>query len=370
MRILHLLSSNAFHGAESMTLQLARAQRAAGHDAALALIDNGDVVNDELQQRFQAAGVEVHRLPCRGRFDAGLVRRLRRLRRSGAFDFFHSHKPKATFHAMLATHGRVPMVGTYHNWVSTDRALQFYAWLDKRLARGNAACVGVSALVCEELRRFVPASRVHHIANGIDIDHWSPETATPVAGFGVPDDAPVIGFVGRLSPEKGVALLIDAFARLEPLGGREVHLLLAGDGPDRAALEAQAARLGVGSRVHFAGTVADARAVYRAVRLVALPSLTEGLPMTVLEAMACGRPAVATAVGELPALITPGETGWLLPNRDAAEFAGLLAGALRDEERLRRVGANARHLVAASYSAATMSAAYARLYTGIMGRRP
>ncbi len=370
MRILHILSSNAFHGAESMTLQLVRAQGAAGHHPSLALIDNGDAANDELQQRFQDAGVEVHRLPCRGRMDFELVNRLRALRKSGRFDFFHSHKYKATFHGLLATHGEVPMVGTYHNWVLTDRALRFYAWLDKRLARANAACVGVSALVCEELRRFVPAPRVHHIANGIDIDHWAPQSAPAAARFGLPEDAPAIGFVGRLSPEKGVQLLIDALARLEPVGGREVHLLIAGDGPDRAALEAQAARLGVGSRVHFAGTVADARAVYRAVRLMALPSLTEGLPMTVLEAMACERPVVATAVGELPALITPGETGWLLANRDAGEFAGLLTGALADDERLRRVGANARHLVAASYSAATMSAAYVRLYTGIIGRRP
>jgi glycosyltransferase involved in cell wall biosynthesis len=370
VRILHLLSSNAFHGAESMTLQLARAQRAGGHDPALALIDNGDPVNDELQQRFQDAGVEVHRLSCRARIDVGLVRQLRTLRKKGGFDFFHSHKPKATFHALAATHGQVPMVGTYHNWVATDRALRLYAWLDKRLARANAACVGVSALVCEELRRFVPAPRVHHIANGIDIDHWAPQSAPAETRFGLPEDAPAIGFVGRLSAEKGVPLLIEALARLAPVAGRDVHLLLAGDGPDRAALEAQAAQLGLGSRVHFAGTVTDARAVYRAVRLVALPSLTEGLPMTVLEAMACERPVVATAVGELPALIVPGETGWLMAGRDAGEFAGLLGGALADEERLRRVGANARHLVAASYSAATMSAAYARLYTGIIGRRP
>jgi glycosyltransferase involved in cell wall biosynthesis len=365
-----MLSSSAFHGAESMTLQLVSAQRASGLEPSLALIDNGDAVNDELQQRFQAAGIEVHRLRCRGRFDGELVNRLRALRKGGRFDFFHSHKYKATFHGLLATHGEVPMVGTYHNWVLTDRALRFYAWVDKRLARAAAACVGVSALVCDELRRFVPAVRVHHIANGIDLDHWVAPRENHAARFGLPPGAPTIGFVGRLSPEKGVSLLIDAVARLEPVRGNEVHLLLAGDGPDRAALEARAAALGVGARVHFAGSVADAREVYGAVQVMALPSLTEGLPMTVLEAMACERPVVATPVGELPALITPGESGWLLGERDAGALAQLLMNALGDFENLRRVGARARQVIAASYSAATMSAAYARLYTGIIGRRP
>ena len=369
MRILHLLSSNAFHGAESMTLQLMRAQLAGGHVPVLALLDNGDVANDELQQRFQQAGIEVHRLACRGRFDFGLVRRLRAVLRGGKFDFFHSHKYKATFHGLLATRGTVPMVGTYHNWVLTDRALRFYAWLDKRLARACAACVGVSSEVCVELRRFVPARRVHHIANGIDVEHWQ-APAPDAARFGLPADAPVIGFVGRLSPEKGVPLLLEALAQLAPVNGREVHLLLAGDGPDRSLLESQAEVLGIRARVHFAGTVADTRTVYGAVQLVVLPSLTEGLPMTVLEAMSCERPVLATAVGELPALVMPGETGWLLANRDAKELAGMLDAALGDPENLRRMGARARHLVTASYSAVAMSAAYARLYTGIIGRRP
>jgi glycosyltransferase involved in cell wall biosynthesis len=363
VRILHLLSSAAFHGAESMTLQLASAQRAAGDRPIVGLVDAGS--NDgAIAQRFSAAGIEIRRLACRGRLDFKLVRALRALVAEEAVDVVHSHKYKTTFHALLALRGVLPVVATYHNWVLTDRALRVYAGIDKRLARWCSACVGVSADVCDELRRFVPSGRVHQVPNGIDLDHWSTAAHIAPTDFGLPQGAAAIGFVGRLSVEKGVDLLVEALARVAPQSGQAVHLLLAGEGPERAALEAQVQALGLAGRVHFAGNVADTRRVYSAVQLIVLPSLTEGLPMTALEAMACERPLVATAVGEMPTLIEAAKTGWLIERRDASELAKLLDSAMSDGARLRAMGVEARRRVAADFSAASMSAAYAGIYAG------
>ena len=367
---MHLLSSTAFHGAESMTLQLAVAQRNAGHEVCVGLLDAGDVARQDIESRFSAAGIRTRRLECRGKLDLGLIRELGNLIGSRVVDILHSHKYKATFHALPAARGRVPVVTTYHNWILTDRNLRMYARIDKRLARWCAACVAVSAEVRAELERYVPAGRVHQVANGIDLDRWvAPVDASAREAQGL-GDVPAIGFVGRLSQEKGLGLLVDALALMPPVNGRPVHALLAGDGPDRNQLESQVRARGLAGRVHFAGNVSDTRAIYGAVDLVVLPSLTEGLPMTVLEAMACERPVIATAVGELPSVIEEGRSGWLLPARDARVFAQMLTNALSDKARLREMGAAARRRIRETHSAAAMAAAYAQIYRGALDASP
>jgi glycosyltransferase involved in cell wall biosynthesis len=360
MRVLHLLSSTGMHGAETMVLQLTIALRRLGVDAVVGLFDRGDTSCDSVAGCFEEAAITVERFRDSARVDFQLARAIRAFSRRAGIGILHSHKTKCTLHALL---GRaVPLVVTYHNWIVTTRALRGYAFLDRVMSRYVDARVAVSGEVAATLRS---ASRgaVYRIDNGVDLVRWRPVPAASAArhqlGLG---NALVIGFVGRLGPEKGLDLLLDAVARVPQVAGREVRLLIAGDGEARAGLEAQARVLGLSRRVSFLGECADPLPIYTASDVIALTSHTEGFPMVVVEAMASGRPVIAAAVGELPSMIEHGLTGWLLTGRDPGALANLLQTECGDIEHLRTMGMAARIVAERRFSSATMAARYLEVY--------
>jgi glycosyltransferase involved in cell wall biosynthesis len=208
---------------------------------------------------------------------------------------------------------------------------------------------------------------VDRIDNGVDLDRWRPLASTNVVRdrLGI-SDALVIGFVGRLSPEKGLDLLLDAVAEVPSVNGRELRLLLAGDGELRPHLEELTRQRGLSHRVSFFGECKNPSSVYLASDAIVLTSVTEGSPMAVLEAMASGRPVIATAVGDLPRIIDPGVTGWLLEHRDSSALAELFRTELIDAERLRRMGAAARAVAEQRFSSARMAASYLEIYRRVI----
>ena len=168
------------------------------------------------------------------------------------------------------------------------------------------------------------------IPNGVDPDRFA--TAAPF-----PHPRRYLLTVARLSHEKGIDVLLDAFARL---GVPELDLVVVGDGPERAALIAQRDRLGITERVHFVGTLEAAAlpARYRGATLVVCPSRWEGLPLVALEAMASGRAVVGTAVDGMPDAVADGETGILVPPEDPGALAGAIAALLQDPARAATLG--------------------------------
>lgn len=197
------------------------------------------------------------------------------------------------------------------------------------------AVVGVGRGLLQRLAQAgVPAERLHWVRHGVDAArfHPAPQAAArarlaPALGP-LPPGAVLLLFVGRLHPVKDCAALVEAFAALAA-SRPHWHLALVGDGPLRAALQRQAEAAGVASRVHLAGRVDHAGLAdwYAAADLVCLPSRSEGLPNVVLEALACGRPVVASAVGEVPALLPP-FAGHTVPPGDAAALRQALARAV------------------------------------------
>jgi glycosyltransferase involved in cell wall biosynthesis len=205
------------------------------------------------------------------------------------------------------------------------------------------------------------------VYNGIDVDEMSAarqerQDARRELGLG-PDDRAVIS-VGRLSREKDYATLLRALAALP--GPR---LFLVGHGPARGELEALAAELGLGQRVAFLGERNDVPRLLAACDLFALSSLTEGISMALLEAMAGGLPVAATAVGGTPELVIPGETGLLAPPGDPAALAQAMGALLGDVERAKALGAAGATRVAERFSLEAMAKAYAELYRLSLGGR-
>jgi len=210
----------------------------------------------------------------------------------------------------------------------------------------------------------IPAAKSELIMNGVDTERFAPglaAAATPWTG----QDVFVIGTVGRLQDVKDQASLLAAFALLvtnAPAGRARLRLAVVGDGPLRDKLAQQARDLGVADLVWFPGARNDIPELMRSFDLFALSSIAEGTPVTLLEAMACGLPVVATAVGGIPEVVQDGVNGALVPASDAQALANALAVYAADPARVGAHGAAARLNIERHYSVAAMVGAYTALY--------
>jgi glycosyltransferase involved in cell wall biosynthesis len=211
--------------------------------------------------------------------------------------------------------------------------------------------------------------RVRRIPNGIHLDDYPPADGNPELRqeLGIPAAAPVVGSCGHLRPVKNYLRLLDAAAAVDPRQG--LHVLLVGEGEERAALEARAARPDLAGRVHLVGYQADPAPYYRAMDLFALTSDSEQMPVCLLEAMASCLPVVATDVGDVRAMLPPGQADLLVPlagEGTAARLARHFEATLADGALSRRLGLANRRRVAESYAFETMCTAYRGLYEEAM----
>ncbi|WP_051306266.1 TIGR03088 family PEP-CTERM/XrtA system glycosyltransferase [Massilia alkalitolerans] len=223
--------------------------------------------------------------------------------------------------------------------------------------------------VSEDLRRWlgekvgIPAEQTLFIRNGVDTERFAAAAAGQASPWG-PDDI-VIGTVARIQDVKNHRSLVDAFARLrelEPSLRERLRLSIVGDGPLMGAVREQVASLGLQDVVWLPGARADVAALLHGFSLFALPSLAEGTPVSMLEAMACGLPVVASKVGGIPEVVTDGVEGSLVPVKDTEALARTLASYVRDPALRRQRGEAARARVEAAFSMRAMLAEYGKLY--------
>ena len=241
-----------------------------------------------------------------------------------------------------------------------QRAVQRLAhrWATHVTAVSNAVAETVVAL-------GVPRARVTVIPNGVDVARFG-GAAADRAELGASNGETVIGSVGCLAARKDYGTLLDALARLR-VRHPHARAVLVGDGPDRAALEARAAELGVAGHTTFLGERPDIERLLPAMDVFVLSSREEGIPNALLEAMAAGRPAVATAVGGTPEVLEHGVTGWLVPPADPAALAAALAEALDDPAEAARRGAAARRETIARMSIDAMVRRHEAFYAAAAG---
>lgn len=195
-----------------------------------------------------------------------------------------------------------------------------------------------------------PEGRIHFIRNGVDPAGFDPgDDRAPLAEFGIESGSQVVAIVARLHPVKDHPTLLDAAKRvLAELPGTQ--FLIVGDGPAALDLKSAVARLGIAESVHFTGTRPDVPRLLRAVDVFVLSSVSECLPVAVLEAMACGRPVVCTDVGGVHEMVEHGVTGYLTAPRDPADLAARVVELLREPELARAMGAAGRRRVESDFT--------------------
>lgn len=239
--------------------------------------------------------------------------------------------------------------------------------LNRMLTRITDAFIGVADSHGEFLRTFekFPADKVHVIRNGIDCDRFHPSAECRTSPnvreeLGLAPETPLIGIVAALRSEKNHSMLIQAAAKLRQKHP-DLHTLIIGEGPERATIEPLIQEWGLTDRVHLLGNRGDTPRLLAAMNVFTLCSLNEASPVSILEALACETPVVATDVGSISETVLPGQTGELVPSEDVQSFVAAIDTLLNDAESRSQLGRNGRELVQATGSLQSMVDGYQTL---------
>jgi glycosyltransferase involved in cell wall biosynthesis len=358
--IAHVDAERGFSGGELQVFLLMSGLRELGHRNVL-LCPPGSLGAGEAGR----LGIECHTVRMRNAFDATSILSLRRwLVRSGA-DLAHLHTSRATWLGGLAARAaRVPAITTCRMERKFKRGWRM-RFIYESLVR---QVVAISPDIAASLAAAgVPKDRCRVVRSAVDPAMLAPSGAREQvrAQLGVEPDDRVLLTLAALIPRKALDVLLDALALLAE-EGRRPWLWIAGDGPQRGELEAQTIRLGLQEQVCFLGRRADVGDLLAACDVFVLPSHREGLGVAALEAMAAGRPVVATAVGGLQEAVVDGRTGLLVPPADAPALADALGRLLHDDSLREGLGAAGPGRIVEGYLPEQMVAAYEEVYRSVV----
>ncbi len=320
-----------------------------------------------LKAELDKAGIPVHSIGKRLKVDPFALGRLVALMRRERYDVVQTWIFAANVYGRVAaTRAKVPVVVTAEMAVDTWKG-PTHLLIDRHLARRTDRVVGNSNAVVDFYRSAgVPADRLAMIPSGI-ADEEPPSDVDPSAvraQFGIAPDAPLVLFVGRLAAQKAVDDLIAACDLLQHVQP-DLRTLIVGDGPLRDRLRSLSHAFGLDARVTFLGHRDDVPRLLAACNLLVLPSLYEGLPNVVLEAMRFRKPVVATAAPGTTEVVVDGVTGLLVPMQHPPSLAKAIRDLVRDPELARRMGEAGRARVEAEFRATIMVDRFATLYEDI-----
>ncbi len=360
MVIVHVVAPAEFGGLERVVQMLGRGLRGVGHDVHVIAVEVGPGRVGSFLTPLADAGVHTHTLAVRGRAYLQERDAIRDLCRRLCPDVVHTHgyRPDVVDAGVVRRLG-IPVVTTVHGFTGGGWKNRFYERLQRRAFRRFDAVVAVSRPLVEHLARAgVHRSRIHQVPNAwrqIDPPE-SREAARRV--LGIPPAAFTIGWVGRLSHEKGPDVLLEALRRV---GDLPLAVSVLGSGDMRVALMARASVLGLDGRVRWHGAVPGAGRLFAAFDACVLSSRTEGTPVVLFEAMSAGVPIIATRVGGVPDVVSPGEAA-LLPPEDPTALAAAIRGVHRDQAAAQRRARAARARLDRDFGVAPWLDRYEAIY--------
>ena len=363
LRIMHIVSSLGVGGMERMLLQLAPAQQAAGHTVSVLALRPGPLEQEATDRSIRAKVLDSGS----GRFGRSIE--AIRFFRAERPDIVHVHNPTSLHYAVLSKLvSRAAIIVTIHG--DHDTHARLGSPLEWRL---TSAAVIVSHAAGKTLRLPSEAGRLIVVHNGIGTAAVNEEQrASARTEFGA-GDACVGIMVARIDGRKGHGTLLKSLRVLDDLGGA-LKMWIVGDGPARAAAESEAARLGLGDeRVKFLGRRSDIDRLLEGADFFVLPSDIEGLPLSILEAMAHGLPIIASNIGGVPEILQDDINGLLVPAGDESALASAIHRIVSNAVLRRHLGDAARERANTTFSLSTMVNNYDQVYdealTGTTVRR-
>lgn len=369
MKVLHLIDSGGLYGAERMLLTLAAEQLTQGLSPMILSAGEPHLTDKAIEIEARKLRIPVTPWRMRPGFNLKEAAEILRWARAEKFEVLHSHGYK--FNVLMGLWPertrKLPLIATLHGYVKGPRFTK--SWLYESVDRVVLARMRQVVLVSEAMRKQVPKRIAHSDSTSVVANGLSTQAVREMACLPIPEtieaflgvcDGFVLG-VGRLSAEKGFDRLIAAFAVLRKQHPR-LGLVIVGEGKQRAALQEQAKELGISNDVLFPGYVQPVPALMKRASVLCMPSLTEGLPITLLEAMTLEVPIVACDVGEIANVLGQGKGGRVFHYRDpdmlAAELESVVSGGAEVSEGLRW----ASQRVESDFSSRSMTESYTRIY--------
>ncbi len=368
IHILHLVLSMGVGGAERVISHLVTGQPQGQVRQTVCCLDRIGSLGSSLQDR----GYKMDIVPRRSGVDWRLVFRLRNYCRKQRVDIIHTHGESPWFYGALAANiipwQRIPCITTIHGYGGGDRAELKNYRLWRWLARLSGKVVFVSRIFEKELLAAgLAADKTTTIYNGVahQCGHEKLQDFDKRASLqelALNEDDYLIGIVARLSPIKNHTLLLRAVARLCETNPREIRLIVVGDGPERATLERLSTELSLDRTIVFCGERQDVAKYYALFDIFVLPSFSEGISMTILEAMAAGVPVVASDVGGNMEIIRHGKNGMLFPSDNLDALVQAISTLIQNKSVAAKLAAEGQRTVRATFSMDTMLTAYRELY--------
>jgi len=370
VRVLHLTSHLNVGGITLYILSLSHQLKAMGHEVVVAS------AGGRLETQARSLGLTHWQVPLNTsqEFSPKILRSIRQIRdqlREQPVDILHAHTRVGQVVAdQLSRQLRIPYVTTWHGLYRTRLGRRLYPCTGQ-------TCMAISEVVREHLRKDfrVPDRRIQLIYNGVNVEHYG---TAPAVGdveayrkrWGIPARKPLIGGIGRMAAGKvkGFDLLLAAACLLKD-SKPDLQILLVGDGPRRPFLEDVAERLGIRDRVHFAGAAEDIRIPLALMDVFVFPSRwPEAFGLTLVEAMAAGKPVVATRIGAVPEIVRDGVDGLLFDPEDAQALTGALSRLIDDRSLAQGLARSAARRAREQFSAQQMAARVDQVYRETLGR--
>ncbi|MCL7945695.1 glycosyltransferase [Marinobacter sp. ATCH36] len=375
MKVLHFIDSGGLYGAEKMLLNLVQEQQKQGLEPMILSAGEPHIAEKPIEVEAKRLALPI----TPWRMEPGLnlkeAWRILKWAQEEKYQLLHSHGFK--FNVLVGLFPRflrqIPSIATLHGYV---RAKPFSkVWVYEFIDRIAIKCMDGVVLVGESMKGEIPerllsSQSTRVIPNGLNVAELKERTEnaleSSIQQF-INSHEPVIVGVGRLSREKGFGHLLRAFKKVKCEFPRAA-LILVGEGKQRKALESLIDEVGLSEAILMPGYYNNVPALLKQARLLVMPSLTEGLPITLLEAMAIETPVLVSAVGEMPKVLGYGEGGRIMNSIEPAELAVAIITELHNTEPKKKTGWAALS-VQKNYSAEAMASSYLSLYKIVVGQK-
>ncbi len=368
LSVLHVLAPARYGGLERVVSSVAVGQAEAGIDTRVLAIVEPDDAEHPVIMALRRDGITADALVIPPRQylaeRRGVVDWCRRTRPSVVH--VHGARPDVLLSGVIRAAG-FPVVTTVHGFTGGDLKNRFYEALQRRALRGMDAVIAVSRPLARELiRRGVPAHRVHLVPNAARRSDVTLSRADARAQLGIASHETVVGWVGRLTSEKGCDVFVRAMASV--ISAHAASASIVGSGQESQVLARLADKVGLGSAIRWHGEIPGAGRVLTAFDVFVMSSRTEGTPMVLFEAIQAGVPVVATAVGGIPDVISA-DDAVLVPGDDAARLAAGILEVLNDPASAARRAAVAAKRIDTAFSPGAWVERYSAVYGAVLAAR-
>jgi len=368
INILHIYQNSKIGGVQQQLLSLLKAYSRERFNPIFCCLGP----KEEIGKEIEGTGIEF--IPLNklryNRFSSGIVLELHRLMKKKQIHVVRTHRYRSNLYGRLAAFfaGVPVIIASVHDNYRTDKRPKRRI-MNRILSKITDKIVAVSEDVKEDIIRYdsIDPSKIEVIPNGIDVERFNPEKNTTDIRkeFSLEEDDIVIGFVGRIVPAKGLEYLLNALPYLNE-EFKSIKLLIVGEGSLVEELKERAKKNNIFDNILFIGRRRDIPEILASINIFVMPSIAEGLPNALLEAMAMGKPIVTTEVGGIPEIVKNGFNGLLVPPRDTLSLSKAIKELIGNDRLAAKLGQAARDLVHDNLSIKAIAQKWQSLYVSIL----